>query len=84
MADKSLQFFLDIEKLGVDILNLMKKGSSLDMISEVSATMQIAIAIVVLKDAKNVLPELKDLSEGEACKVGKAAYRAIKAIVDAV
>lgn len=79
----SLKFLQDMSKLGVDLVGVIKSGSSFLHIA-INLAPIIKDLSCVIKDGKAALPEMKSLNLEEGLQLGEAAYQCIASIIQAI
>lgn len=78
---KTLQTIADMEKLAIDVIDIIKDGSV--SFSDIPKLFDLFGALKdLVVDAPQALPELSDLDALEVGQIGAAAYSLIKTIVD--
>lgn len=82
-VDNTLETIDDIGNIGADAIDLYRATKDKDPLDVGKAIVAlITDGIDGISEAPEALPELADLDQEEAAKVGAAAYAAIKKIVD--
>lgn len=82
-VDNTIETIEDVGNIGVDAIDLYRATVDKDPIDIGKAIVSlITNGIDAISESNEVLPELADLDQEEAGKVGAAAYAAIKKIVE--
>jgi hypothetical protein len=81
-VQKSLEVITDVEVLVVEVVDLLKSGVSLSKFGKILTIVGVVQELVA--DAKEALPELKEVDAAEAGKLAEASYKAVQKIVQAL
>ena len=80
----SLEIVKAVEVLGVSVKKISKDGVNLaDLPEALELIKQLDVFIAAVKDAKEVIGEVKDLDQAELIQLGSALYSSFKAIKEA-